>query len=120
MALGDSISFGYSEQKYNENYPTESPSRFEEGFDNFFNKDLKKTYKGITIENLACPGETSNGLIGEDRRLSAAKNRQKKPRRLRCIRVSATGTRVPTTTSTASRCTPGSARSPSSKTPSAS
>ena len=25
MALGDSISFGYSEQKYDENYPTESP-----------------------------------------------------------------------------------------------
>jgi hypothetical protein len=65
MALGDSISFGYSHQKFNENYPTESPSAFEEGFDNFFGRDLAKTDKGLTIENLACPGETSNGLIGE-------------------------------------------------------
>lgn len=66
MALGDSISFGYSAQKFNENYPTESPGRFEEGFDNFFSKKLSKTFKGITIDNLACPGETSNGLIGEN------------------------------------------------------
>jgi lysophospholipase L1-like esterase len=69
LALGDSISFGYSHQKFNENYPTESPSRFEEGFDNFFNKDLTKTNKGSTIENLSCPGETSNGLIGENAEL---------------------------------------------------
>jgi lysophospholipase L1-like esterase len=66
MALGDSISFGYSAQKFNENYPTESPSRFEEGLVNFFNKTLNKTDKGITPVNLACPGETSNGLIGEN------------------------------------------------------
>jgi hypothetical protein len=69
MALGDSISFGYSAQKFNENYPTESPSRFEEGFTNFFNKDLSKANKGITLVNLACPGETSNGLIGESAEL---------------------------------------------------
>ena len=69
MALGDSISFGYSQQKFDENYPTESPSAFEEGFDNFFGKDLKKSFKGIAIENFACPGETSNGLIGENEAL---------------------------------------------------
>jgi lysophospholipase L1-like esterase len=74
LALGDSISFGYSHQKFNENYPTESPSAFEEGFDNFFNKDLKKEYKGIAIENLACPGETSNGLIGENEELGGQKS----------------------------------------------
>jgi len=66
MALGDSISFGYSAQKFNENFPTESPSRFEQGLANFFNKDLSGANKGITAVNLACPGETSNGLIGEN------------------------------------------------------
>jgi lysophospholipase L1-like esterase len=66
LALGDSISFGYSEQRFNENYPTESPARYEEGFDHYFNKDLGKSFKGITDVNLACPGETSNGLIGEN------------------------------------------------------
>jgi lysophospholipase L1-like esterase len=66
IALGDSESYGYSAQRFKENYPVESPSRFEEGFVNLFNKDLNKTYKGITPVNLSCPGETSNGLIGED------------------------------------------------------
>lgn len=66
MALGDSLSFGYSAQKFNENFPTESPSRFEEGFVNIFNKALNKVDKGIRPVNLACPGETSNGLIGEN------------------------------------------------------
>jgi len=69
MALGDSISFGYSQQKFNENYPTESPSRFEEGFDHFFKEKLNKELKGITVDDLACPGETSNGLIGENEEL---------------------------------------------------
>jgi lysophospholipase L1-like esterase len=69
MALGDSITFGYTEEKFNINYPNEAPSYFEEGFDNYFNKDLEKTEevgKGSTIVNNACPGETSNGLIGEN------------------------------------------------------
>jgi GDSL-like Lipase/Acylhydrolase len=69
MALGDSISFGYTEQKFLENYPTESPSQFEEGVVNFFNKKLKRLVTGVTAENFACPGETSNGLIGEDEAL---------------------------------------------------
>jgi lysophospholipase L1-like esterase len=69
LALGDSITFGYTEEKFNINYPNESPSYFEEGFDNFFNKDLAKATevgKGITTVNDSCPGETSNGLIGEN------------------------------------------------------
>ncbi len=74
LSLGDSISFGYTQQKFNENYPTESPSAFEEGFPNFFNKDLKKESKEITLDNLACPGETSNGLIGESKSLGGQKS----------------------------------------------
>ena len=69
LALGDSITFGYTEEKFNINFPNESPSYFEEGFDNFFNKELQKATevgKGNTIVNDGCPGETSNGLIGEN------------------------------------------------------
>jgi lysophospholipase L1-like esterase len=68
LALGDSISFGYSEQVFNENFPNESPSYFEEGFTNVFAQDLgrpSEVGRGITLVNDACPGETSNGLIGE-------------------------------------------------------
>ena len=42
LALGDSISFGYSEERFNIHFPTESPSYFEEGFTNDFAKDLTK------------------------------------------------------------------------------
>jgi lysophospholipase L1-like esterase len=69
LALGDSISFGYSEERFNNHFPTESPSFFEEGVANDFLKDLKKPSevgKGIRVVNDACPGETSNGLIGEN------------------------------------------------------
>jgi lysophospholipase L1-like esterase len=69
LAVGDSISFGYSQQKFNENYPSEAPSFFETGVINQTNKFLQKATelgKGSTIVNYACPGETSNGLIGEN------------------------------------------------------
>jgi lysophospholipase L1-like esterase len=69
LALGDSISFGYTEERYNNHFPTESPSYFEEGFTNYFDKDLAKNSelgKGVRLVNDACPGETSNGLIGEN------------------------------------------------------
>jgi lysophospholipase L1-like esterase len=69
LALGDSISFGYTQEKFDLNFPNEAPSYFENGFDNFFAKDLAKPTEagaGVTIVNDACPGETSNGLIGEN------------------------------------------------------
>jgi lysophospholipase L1-like esterase len=69
VALGDSISFGYTAERFNNHYPTESPSYFEEGFTNGFAKDLGKGSelgKGVRLVNDACPGETSNGLIGEN------------------------------------------------------
>jgi lysophospholipase L1-like esterase len=69
LALGDSISFGYSEQVFNENFPNDSPSYFEEGFTNVFAEDLSRgseVGRGLTLVNDACPGETSNGLIGEN------------------------------------------------------
>jgi lysophospholipase L1-like esterase len=68
LALGDSISFGYSEQVFNENFPNEAPSFFEEGFTDAFAQHLRRPSevgKGLTLINDGCPGETSNGLIGE-------------------------------------------------------
>ncbi len=69
LALGDSISFGYTQEKFDLNFPNEAPSYFENGFDNIFATDLAKPSEvgpGVTIVNDACPGETSNGLIGEN------------------------------------------------------
>jgi lysophospholipase L1-like esterase len=72
LAGGDSISFGYSQQKFNENFPTEAPVFFEEGLVNQTNKFLagkEELGKGIKPVNYACPGETSNGFIGENEAL---------------------------------------------------
>ncbi|MCW2971374.1 MAG: hydrolase family protein [Solirubrobacterales bacterium] len=69
LALGDSISFGYTQEKFNVNYPNESPSYFEGGVANNFVKLLggkEELGKGLVLVNDACPGETSNGLIGEN------------------------------------------------------
>ena len=69
VALGDSISYGYSQERFNVNFPNEAPAYFEEGFDKGFAKDLGRVSevgKGVVDVNLACPGETSNGLIGEN------------------------------------------------------
>jgi lysophospholipase L1-like esterase len=77
MALGDSISFGYSAEKFNVNFPNDAPSFFEEGGVNVLAKDLHKVpgvSKGLTIINDACPGETSNGLIGENELIGGQKS----------------------------------------------
>ncbi len=70
LSLGDSISYGYSQEKFEANFPTESPGAFEEGFVDFVAKKLVKPEKeaGFAIHkiDLACPGEVSDGLIGEN------------------------------------------------------
>ena len=58
LAVGDSISFGYSQQKFNENYPSEPPSFFEEGVINQTNKLLARSTelgKGIDPRQLRVP-----------------------------------------------------------------
>jgi lysophospholipase L1-like esterase len=69
LALGDSISFGYTQEVFNNHQPNESPSYFEEGFANGFARDLKRATevgKSLRLVNDGCPGETSSGLIGEN------------------------------------------------------
>jgi lysophospholipase L1-like esterase len=77
LALGDSISFGYTAEKFNLHFPNESPSYFEEGFTNYFTYQLKKATeigKSIRLVNDGCPGETSNGLIGENEAIGGQKS----------------------------------------------
>jgi hypothetical protein len=70
LALGDSISFGYTAEKSAKYAPNESPSYFDEGFTNYFTSMYlhKATEIGSSVRliNDGCPGETSNGLIGEN------------------------------------------------------
>jgi lysophospholipase L1-like esterase len=64
LALGDSISFGYSAALFNANFPTESPSAFEAGVANKYWKRHKPSEHGLGLINDACPGETTNSMIG--------------------------------------------------------
>lgn len=71
IGLGDSLAFGYSQQKFEENFPTESPAAFEEGYVTLLGKKLHKLEKetessNLSTINLGCPGELSDGLIGHN------------------------------------------------------
>jgi lysophospholipase L1-like esterase len=70
IALGDSLAFGYTQQKFEENFPTENPEAFEEGYATLLGKKLHKLEKEagnkLSTINLGCPGETSDGLIGHN------------------------------------------------------
>ncbi len=69
-ALGDSLAFGYTADKFNKTGPEHNPSNFEEGYANFLQKKLAKGEKAsgnaISLINLGCPGEVTDGLIGEN------------------------------------------------------
>jgi len=69
VVLGDSISYGYSQQKFAENLGAgEPPSAFEGGFGNLLGEKLAKKEAKLgnllEVRNLSCPGELSKGLIG--------------------------------------------------------
>jgi len=70
LALGDSITFGYTAEKFGINKPNEAPVYFETGpSDNFVKSWLSRVAEigpGIVTVNSACPGETTNGFIGEN------------------------------------------------------
>jgi lysophospholipase L1-like esterase len=82
LALGDSISYGYTQEKFSVNYPNEAPSYFEGGVANTFAKFLggkEEVGKGLVIVNNACPGETSNGLIGEKEAIGGKPSTEPRP-----------------------------------------
>lgn len=64
LATGDSLAFGYSQQLFNENFPTEDPKAFEHGYVNDFFKLEQATAKGWHLVNNGCPGETTDSMIG--------------------------------------------------------
>src|SRR3978361_1024380 len=72
-ALGDSLAFGYTAEKFNNNYPEENPANFEGGYTNLLAAKLAKLEKKegnqLSLINLGCPGEVSDGMIGENKSL---------------------------------------------------
>jgi hypothetical protein len=68
LAIGDSITYGYTSVKKAENFPNESPAYFEEGPANYYAKKIRANKlvpenRGIVTYNTACPGETSVSLL---------------------------------------------------------
>lgn len=71
LALGDSLAFGFTQQKLVENLGALSPSYFENGYVDFYAKKviankIITTNKGLVKVNDGCPGETTTGLIGHN------------------------------------------------------
>jgi lysophospholipase L1-like esterase len=70
IGLGDSLAFGYTQQKFEENFPTENPEAFEGGYVTLLGKKLHKLEKAegnkLSTVNLGCPGELTDGLIGHN------------------------------------------------------
>jgi lysophospholipase L1-like esterase len=68
VAIGDSLAFGYTEEKFDLNFPLEPVSAFEGGYVNVFAKKLAAAEKhagnALSTIDLGCPGETSDGVIG--------------------------------------------------------
>src|SRR5271163_1868873 len=64
LTLGDSLTFGYSQQLFNENLLVGDPANaFEHGFaQDYVAKESKASTRQLV--DLGCPGETSNSLIG--------------------------------------------------------
>jgi lysophospholipase L1-like esterase len=64
IGLGDSLAFGYSQQLFNEYEKLGEPaSAFENGYVNDYFAKVNKGGK-VKLDNLGCPGETTESLIG--------------------------------------------------------
>jgi len=77
LGLGNSLAFGYSQEIFNENYPTEDPKAFEHAVGSnqpngyvldYFLKHLKPNQTSASTWNKpindGCPGETTDSFIG--------------------------------------------------------
>jgi hypothetical protein len=82
-ALGDSLAFGYTAEKHAINEPSEPPAAFEEGYTNFLVAKLAKLEKKegnqLSLINMGCPGEVSDGMIGENKALGGGGEGNGKP-----------------------------------------
>lgn len=63
LALGDSLAFGYSQKRFEENLPGENPKAFETGYVNDFADVLRFAEPKLEIVNDGCPGETTESMI---------------------------------------------------------
>jgi hypothetical protein len=67
VALGDSLAFGYSQQLYNEGESKGDPaSGFEGGYPKGFRGSRNRPIGTLQLVNLACPGETTESMIGNN------------------------------------------------------
>lgn len=65
LAIGDSLTFGYQEELYNQQIATGTynPADFNDGYDTVFWNYLKNVNPNIQRVNLACVGETTHTFI---------------------------------------------------------
>ena len=64
LALGDSLSFGYSSELFNTHLGEGEPATAFTGFVAKYLTHLKPIETGTQLQNVACPGETTDSLVG--------------------------------------------------------
>ena len=63
LALGDSLTFGYQQVKFDSEFPNVDPATFNTGFVDDFSTRLAEVDPGLTTVNLGCPGESTQSFI---------------------------------------------------------
>src|SRR5271165_6307587 len=66
LALGDSLTYGYHAAQFSEELKNKGfaeAKNYEEGFVNDFGAALKVLQPKLSIENLGCPGETTDTFL---------------------------------------------------------
>src|SRR5229473_4246541 len=71
LSLGDSLAFGYTQTKFEENFPNDVPAYFEGGFSDQFARKVRANKeepanKGLVIVNNGCPGESTDSFISKE------------------------------------------------------
>ena len=64
LALGDSLAFGFQQDKFNALFPNEDPSAFNTGYVDDFAAKLADIRHKIKTTNFGCPGEWTDSFLG--------------------------------------------------------
>jgi lysophospholipase L1-like esterase len=64
LALGDSLAFGFQQDKFNALFPNEDPAAFNTGYVDVFATQLQGIRHNIQTTNYGCPGEWTDSFLG--------------------------------------------------------
>jgi lysophospholipase L1-like esterase len=64
LALGDSLAFGFQQDRFNALFPNEDPAAFDTGYVDDFASSLREIRHKVSTTNYGCPGEWTDSFLG--------------------------------------------------------